>query len=206
MPASFATREEWLQAATQALREPVRITTGLEIPEVRIGVGFPRKGIRSNTRGECWSRSASQDGINEITVHLAVTDAPEALAILLHELCHAADDNVHKHGGPFRAAVQALGYEGPTKSYEVGADLRGKLATLADALGTYPSERGLDVTQPGSGGPKQAPRMIKCVCEACGFTFRTTRLWIKDHTLLDCPEPSCDGLVHVEPSQPDDSE
>ena len=40
-----------------------------------------------------------------------------------------------------------------------------------------------------------ASRNIKCVCDACGFTFRAARKWLKGG--LRCPRATCDGCVQT---------
>lgn len=201
MPAAFDTREEWLQTAALTLRNPVREVTGLEIPErVRIGVGFPRRGIRSNTLGECWSASASRDGIHEITIRITEHEPAQVLAVLLHELLHAALDNKHGHAGAFAKAHKAVGFEGSARESIMSHGLRLKLESLAEALGEYPGARGLTALDEGSGPKKQATRMIKCECETCGFTFRTTAKWIATAggDDLECPHPSCIGTIRID--------
>ena len=45
------------------------------------------------------------------------------------------------------------------------------------------------------GTPKQAARMIKCVCDECGWTFRAARSWIEK----GLPSCSCgDGVFIVQ--------
>ena len=100
----FETREEWLQAAADALREPFRKRAGLSVPEVRIGVGWPSGGMRTRTGGQTWARAASADGVNEITVRVDIHDAVDVLSILGHELIHAALDCKGGHGKTFQRA------------------------------------------------------------------------------------------------------
>lgn len=202
MPASFDTREEWLQAAAAALRNPMSELTGLALPErVRIGVGFPRQGQRSTVQGQCWSASASADGAPEITIRLTITEPVTALAVLLHELIHAADDNRSKHGGAFARAHRLVGFVGTATESEPSQALRGQLTTLAEALGEYPAAT-LDLDK-GSGPKKQSTRMIKFEC-SCGFVFRTTEKWAQGRVCLDCPNPECSDIA--ERAQQDDSE
>lgn len=195
---NFETREEWLAAAVEALRPVWLDRAGLTVPEVRVGVGFPSGGVRSAGQGQCWKRSASADGVNEITIRVTVLDAVEALSILGHELVHAAWDNQYGHGKKFARALNSLGFIGNPKSSVAGATLSAELATLADALGDYPGDEGLTVAALAK---KQGTRMLACTCETCGFKFRTTVKWIVTalgNGGLRCPDSECDGVVSAD--------
>lgn len=192
---TYKTREQWLQAAAVKLRRLLSDRAGLECPEVRIGVGWPSSGARSNVGGQCWARRVSADEIAEITIRVTITDAVTVLAVQLHEMIHAALDCEHKHGGPFKAAHTALGFTGSAKGCTPGDDLRADLAAIAERLGAYP---GAEFKAGVSSGPaKQTTRMIKAECEACGFTFRAARTWLEAAESLTCPDASCGGSVEV---------
>ena len=189
----FETREEWLQAAADALREPFRKRAGLSVPEVRIGVGWPSGGMRTRTGGQTWARAASADGVNEITVRVDIHDAVDVLSILGHELIHAALDCKGGHGKMFQRAFYKMGYVNDPKSHAVGDGLRTEYATLAASLGDYPSADGLAVA---ARKKKQTTRMIKCECPTCGFIFRTTAKWAEGRVLV-CPDEQCRNIVDV---------
>ena len=81
---TYATREEWLQAATNRLR-PIMQRRGSVVPDVlRIGVGWSSKGARSTVIGQCWPASASADGIPEVTIVVSQHDGIKVLDILAH--------------------------------------------------------------------------------------------------------------------------
>lgn len=193
MTALFETREEWLQAASVELRSVMLAETGLTIPNVRVGVGFTSGGLRTNELGQTWARKASKDGINEITVRVTVNDPVDVLAVLGHELIHAALDCKGAHGKTFTRAHLAMGYVSDSKGCVLGAELREAYAALTEALGDYPGDDGLAVAAMKK---KQTTRMRKCTCVTCGFTFRTTARWIADRA-LECPDVECEGAVHV---------
>lgn len=199
----FETREEWLQAAADALRTPMFSRTDLSVPDVRIGVGWPSGGMRTRTGGQTWARAASADGINEITVRVDIHDAVEVLCILGHELIHAALDCKGGHGKMFQRAFTRMGYVGTPKSHEPGADLRAEYATLAASLGDYPSADGLAVA---ARKKKQTTRMIRCMCTTCGVTFRLTQKWIDLFGgLLYCPS-GVHELVEIEKADEDEED
>ena len=182
MEQMFETREEWLQAAASMLREPMRDSARVSVPDVRIRTG-----------GQTWARAASADGVNEITVRVDVHDAIEVLCILGHELIHAALDCKGAHGKAFQRAFFGMGYTGNPKSADAGEELRAKYTMLAESLGQYPSADGLAVAAQKR---KQTTRMIKCACQECGFIFRTTSKWVEGRTLT-CPDADCAGNVEV---------
>lgn len=195
----FETREEWLQAAADALRQPFAERADLTVPPVRIGVGWPSGGMRTRTGGQTWARAASVDGVNEITVRVDVHDAVEVLAILGHELIHAALDCKGGHGKTFQRAFTRMGYVGSPKTHETGEQLRSEYAVLARALGDYPSADGLAIAAQKK---KQTTRMIKCECPVCGFIFRTTAKWVEGRTLI-CPDEACQSAVEIHASEED---
>ena len=190
----FETREEWLSAAADTLRGAFRSRAGIVVPAVRVGVGFPSTGLRSNVAGQTWKRAASRDNVNEITIRVTLDNPVEVLAVLGHELIHASFDCVGGHGKRFTAAASACGYVGDPKTASLSEPLRENMAALAEALGAYPGDSGLAVAAQAK---KQGTRMLKCVCSACGFTFRTTAKWIEGRALI-CPDENCQMAVSVE--------
>lgn len=199
---TFQTREEWLEAAVENLRPVLRARAGLEVPTVRVGVGFPSGGLRSNVGGQTWKREASEDGINEITIRVTVCDPVEVLAVLGHELIHAAMDCVGGHGKRFNTAFLAVGYTGSPKGCTPGNVLRTELASLSEALGNYPGDGGLAVAAEKK---KQGTRMLRCECAECGFVFRTTQKWVAAAVLgLSCPDANCGGTCNVDGAEADE--
>lgn len=195
LPLIWFTREEWLDAAVDAMRPAWERRTGLSIPKVRVGVGFPSGGLRSAVGGQTWTRASSPDGINEITIRVTLSDPVEVLAILGHELVHAAMDCKGGHGKRFASAMSMIGYVGSPKASEAGNVLKQELTALAEALGEYPGDAGLAVEAEKR---KQGTRMIRISCNSCGFVFRTTQKWVdKAAGSLSCPDYECGGDVTV---------
>lgn len=64
----YQTREEWLQAAAREFASELFEAQGYAVPRIRVGVGFPSAGKRSNVIGECWTRAASGDDTHEIII------------------------------------------------------------------------------------------------------------------------------------------
>lgn len=176
------TREAWLQALVAQLR-PWFEEVNLTVPAVRVGVGFTSKGARSTRIGECWSPSASADGVPEVFVHPRL-DAPEEVAhVLVHELIHASIGTDKQHGAAFKRPALALGLTGRMTATIPTDGLLDRLRPVLLNLGPYPHGR-LSGGR-ASTGPKQTTRMLKCECPGCGYTVRTTRKW------LDVATPTC---------------
>ena len=121
-------REAWLQAAVAKLT-PIFRAIGHEVPPVKTSIGFPSGGIRSNAIGQCWARSGAKDKLNHIFISPTLGSAYEAIDTLAHELIHAVDDCVHKHGKEFKAIALAIGMKGPMRSRNLSMTMR-HLGTL----------------------------------------------------------------------------
>jgi hypothetical protein len=169
-----ATREGWLLTACDALR-PRFSKSGGSIPEaLRVSVGWP-KGARGKSRaiGQCFPGSLCADAQTAIFVSPEIGDPIEALAILVHELVHAADDCVSGHRGPFKKLATAVGLVGKMTATTAGDDLRNHLTELADELGPFPHA----ALQSG-GQKKPGSRLLKAVCPECDYTVRVTAKWV----------------------------
>jgi ribosomal protein L37E len=173
-------REDWLNAAINALR-PLAKDRGYTIPDkVRASCGFPKSRGRGKAIGQCWSALASKDGTFETFIHPELEDSSRVLDILVHELGHASVGLDKKHHRPFAKFCEAFHLVGPWTSTTAGPDFTERVfAPVMSALGgiTYPHASltpGSETTEP----KKQSTRMLKCVCTACGFTARTTAKWL----------------------------
>lgn len=189
----YATREEWLVAATNDLR-PRFTAAGSPIPDVvRLSVGWP-KGKRGprNARvlGECYPPSASADLTRAIFITPEIADAPTVLSTLVHELAHAALPAGTGHKRPFAALATALGLVGKPTSTTAGEDLAADLAELATRLGEYPH-----AVMTMVGVKKQGTRMLKVECGECGCILRMTAKWIEEAGIPTC---GCGGSMHDE--------
>lgn len=134
------TREEWLNAAVDKLREGI---FGKEhpVPEVRVSVGWPGgRGPKQNTIGQCWHPEQSADGIGQIFISPVLSAPVEVLETLVHELVHAINhkngDNGHR--APFKRIAEPVGLEGEMTSTHAGEELAAKLEEIGDQLGKYP--------------------------------------------------------------------
>lgn len=189
--ARFATREEWLNAFLAAAR-PHFERVGYPLRDnVRVSIGFPSGGMRGRAIGECWGSTSSADGHFEIFLRPSLNDDARVADVLTHEAVHAAVGLAAKHGGAFKRCAVALGLEGKMTATVAGARWREWALPILAELGPMP---GAPLSEMHSGKPKQTTRLIKCECDACGFSFRTTRKHLDANPNgLRCPSHACDG-------------
>ena len=68
------TRELWLQNAVD-LVSPIFKNKGYTIPKVQVSCGFPSTGNKSKHVGQCWGKSSTNDGTNQLFIS-PVLDEP----------------------------------------------------------------------------------------------------------------------------------
>lgn len=181
---SVANRERWLLRAVDLFARRLFKHHDVTLPEVKVSVGFP--GGRGSKRhiGQHWAPEASDDKKGSIFIHPIIDDSEEVLAILVHELVHAAVGNKHGHGPVFRKLALKVGLEGPMRESVAGPELQVKLKAWVKQLGEYPHAKlNLDM------GPikKQTTRMIKMECGECGYIARASRKLIEHLGPVLCP-------------------
>lgn len=181
------TREQWLNAAVEALK-PLFSEVGVELPQVRVSVGWPSKGglaSKGKTIGQCWKKSVAADGVSQIFISPLLGD--ECIAVLAHELIHAWDDCKSQHKGEFARIARAIGLEGKLTVTTPGDKLADKLKVLIEQLGEYPHSV-LSAEEMGKQVKKQTTRMLKLVVKTCDceYTVRTTQKQI-DKGMPSCP-------------------
>lgn len=185
------TREEWLARFTEAAR-PLFKKYGAPLPKkVRCSVGFPSKGVRSSTIGECWSPDQTKDGVSEIFIRPSLQDDSSRIAdVLVHELCHAALPWGTGHGKAFKLLATSLGLTGKMTATVAGPAFHEWATPIIKELGKFP---GAALGGHLEGGKKkQTTRMIKLECDSCDWMCRTTAKHV--HPDLSCP--SCgDGYL-----------
>lgn len=195
---AHSTREGYLNAFVAAAR-PIFAAHNAPLPErIRVGVGFAlgsRKAI-----GQCWGSTASRDGTFEIFIHPGHKTAVDAVDTLTHELAHAADGCKNGHKAPFKRIATAVGLRGPMRSCggKGVPDWHKWADPILAELGDWPHAE-LDAATPPR--KPQGTRLLKCVCQECGFTFRTTARWAVGATLR-CPDDDCEGFVDCNGANP----
>jgi len=176
--AKFSTREEWLNAAAQAIRPLFDEIGAADYPKFRVSCGFPKGGRKAI--GQAWSAKASGDATAEVFIspkleRLAEAGQAGVLDVLLHELIHVIDRNENGHKGPFRKMAKALGLEGKMTATVASDALATRLLHLTAELGPYPHAQLSQLTI-----AKQSTRMLKVQCPGCGFICRTTQKWLDE--------------------------
>ena len=188
-------REAWLHAAMDAALRPYLQSVGIDVPPVRIGVGYGRGGERGSALSETKPRSHSHDNVNEITIRIAVTNPIQVLTVLLREAIHASQDTglpgmksrVHLEDKAFHDKCKAVGIL-LDSSRAITHDLEVNLTTLAVSLGDYPAA----AVAEDLGYSKQTTRMLAYVCPVCGMAFRTSKkhAWKVER----CTRNNCVGI------------
>jgi len=189
-------REAWLLGLAEAWR-PTLAGIG-PIPDIRITCGFPSKGGLARKRlvvGQCWSPTYSAAGRTEIFVSPLIDDTFQVAHIVLHELLHAVVGCVHGHRGPFKRAATSVGFVGKPTSTVPGEALASYVrCRLLPDLGPYPHARiehpQIKVSLPEFPEKEDAglrTRLIKAVCDDCGYVTRTTRKWLVHRGPPLCP-------------------
>ena len=178
------TREEWLLKAVNLLAPYFKRTTSLDVPDVRVSVGWPGGGSRRTRIGECWSGSCATDGLAQIFISPVLHEPVKVLGTLAHELVHATVGTKHGHKGEFRKVAKAIGLTGKMTATTVGDDLLPVLEGIAETLGEYP-HAALSLTD--AGRKKQTTRMLKVWCPNSEYTVRMTRKWLDEWGAPTCP-------------------
>jgi len=198
-------REQWLTRAIPHLAKIVNSADVADefkvtVPEaIQVSCSWPGRSKIERTIGQCWQSKAGK-GVTQVFISPLLNDPHDILAVLIHELVHAADDNESKHAGRFVKVIRAIGLEGKPTATHAGEALSQRLAAIADKLGDYP-HTGMDL----SANPikKQTTRMLKVQCESCGCIARMTAKWLDE-----AGEPTCGcggAMVFVPPTKKKES-
>jgi hypothetical protein len=177
---THTTRESWLKSAVARIRDDHRDLFAEHgdvtiLDNILISAGFPSKGgANGKTVGQCWATSAA-DGSAHIFINPIVSNPVEILAIICHEMGHAADDCKHGHKGPFVKMFKGLRLEGKPTCSGYGDRFKAYAWHLLEALGTYPHK----ALTPDPNAKKQKNRQLKMECPACGYAARAAKKWIE---------------------------
>lgn len=191
MHGTSAERHEWLEKAAVHVRK-LCAKHGIEVPEnVRVSVGWPfgtRKAI-----GQCFC-SGSVDKCREVFISpiMGSTDKRvdsrrkttiHILDVLAHEFVHAALPEGTGHKALFAKTCAKIDLVGKPTSTVPGPDFIDWAKKIVEKIGLYPAGALI-----GSTGKKtQTTRMLKCCCDECGYTVRTTQKWIAEAGAPICP-------------------
>ena len=183
---ALPTREAWLENCVSEFDRRVFSPFSHHLPRVKVAIGFPStKGVskRRRTLGQCWSREASDDGLNQIFINPTLTSAEQIVDVLAHELVHAVDDCKSGHKGAFWKICKAVGLtEGTPATASAGPSLKVTIEEICRDLGPLPHATLHAIDQER----KQTTRLLKVECPACGYTCRIAAKWI-EYGLPICP-------------------
>ncbi len=162
------TREQWLILAVSKLSEVLFKPAGYSVPTIRVSTGFT--GSRSGFKavGVHWKPAAAADNVGQIFISPLVSDSLEVLAILVHELVHATVGNEHGHGKVFKQCALKVGLTGKMTSTIASESLNQAFKQLD--LPDYPHSK----LNPKLARKKQSTRMIKMICQDCGYIARAS--------------------------------
>lgn len=167
-----ATREEWLTAATDALR-PMFAAHGAPLPQaIRVTCGFPSTAVRSGALGETWADTASRDKTIEVLISPVLDKPGEVLQVLISQLAHACPGAMN-FGNAYRDICQKMQIEPLRKDWKATRAAAGFDDAYRDtlqSLGIY-SHGALALN---AGRQKQTTRMLKAHC-GCGYIIRLTQ-------------------------------
>ena len=191
------TREEWLNHAAEVIRKAVA-KRGITVPPVKVSCSWPGGGSPVKRIGECWSKSASKAGVNEIFISPKLASSRKVICVLAHELAHAVDDCKHSHKKEFVRIGQEMGLEGKPTQMEPRPEFADAwTAVVVGKWGEFPHSE-LDKSQ--SPVKKQTTRLLKCECSDCGSIWRLTQTVIDridDDRGMSCPVCRAQGDDYI---------
>jgi hypothetical protein len=191
---TFATREQWLHAFADKAR-PHFASHGVYIASnIRISIGFPTKGYRSNTAGECIFPGASADGHYEIFINPRLTGDSRLADVLTHELIHASNGGIHGHKRDFATPAKALGLTGKMTATVASPKWDAWALPIIDELGPMPFAQIDGLTGPAK---KKQTFQHKVECPDCGWLARVNATHC--YPDMTCPLPDCGGELIVHP-------
>ena len=167
------TRELWLQNAVD-LVSPIFKNKGYTIPKVQVSCGFPSTGNKSKHVGQCWGKSSTNDGTNQLFISPVLDEPVQVLDTLVHELVHAIDDCMHHHGPEFKKIATDVGLQGLMREASAGPWLLEQLTTISRQLGKYPHSK---INLAHSSSKKTGPRP-RAKCKKCGYEVTPLKKWL----------------------------
>jgi hypothetical protein len=166
-------REIWLHNAVDML-SPIFKQKGYDMPKIKVSCGFPSTGNKSKHIGQCWGRSSTTEGVNQLFISPVLDEPVQVLDTLVHELVHAIDDCVHHHGPEFKKIATDVGLQGNMREATAGAWLKEQLTTIAKQLGKYPHTK---INLAHSASAKTGPRP-RAKCKKCGYEVTPLKKWL----------------------------
>ena len=166
-------REIWLQKAVELIF-PIFKNKGYTIPKVQVSCGFPSTGNKSKHVGQCWGKSSTSDGTNQLFISPILDEPVQVLDTLVHELVHAVDDCTHHHGPEFKKIATDVGLQGLMREASAGPWLLEQLTAISRQLGKYPHSK---INLAHSSSKKTGPRP-RAKCKKCGYEVTPLKKWL----------------------------
>ena len=166
-------REIWLQKAVELI-SPIFKNKGYTIPKVQVSCGFPSTGNKNKHVGQCWGKSSTSDGTNQLFISPILDEPVQVLDTLVHELVHAVDDCMHHHGPEFKKIATDVGLQGLMREASAGPWLQEQLTAISRQLGKYPHSK---INLAHSSGKKTGPRP-RAKCKKCGYEVTPLKKWL----------------------------
>ncbi len=182
----YKTREQWLEAAVKEVSKSIFAPKNIEVPAVRVSVGWPGgRGKKQGVVGQCFASFSSTDKVAQIFVSPAVDKTLSVLATLTHELVHAVDDCKSGHKKDFIKIAREIGFEAEWTSSENRTDaLTEKLQAVAEKLGEFPHAAIRQEERPTT----QPTYMRKLTCaHDDDYKLRMTRKMLDEYGAPICP-------------------
>jgi hypothetical protein len=181
MSTKIKTREEWLIKAT-ALLKPTFKKLNAPIPaKLMLGCGWPRGG-KAEVIGQCFGKTWTGDETTHIFISPTQANDIEVLAILAHELVHAAVGCEEGHKGRFKKVARELGLEGKLTATTVSekSPLYPLLQEISKKLGKYPHSKMSNKGKGSKGGSGYKwPRLVSPTIPE--YTFQMSPKLIAKH-------------------------
>jgi len=180
-PTPSLERQQWLEAACEALRTRFS-EAGYTVPaKVRVSIGHPKRAASCGRIGECWPPSTSSDSHAELFISPEIASGETILHVLAHEMIHATVGTEVGHGKMFKQCALKIGLIGPMRATTASPEFVAWAETVFNRIGPYPAGFLTD-------RPRQGTRMHKCECPMCGYLARVTRLWLSESGPPVCPK------------------
>ena len=179
-PAS-ADRELWLYSLADLIWGVVEEVGGAPPRNVAIGVGHPRAGARSKTRGDVWPTEATNGGKTQLIISLAVAGDDKVAAALLEQILRSAvpySRDKSARNDAFKALAGKVGLafataqRKPTLTLELEARLNDCIGRVVAELGHYDHKALNPDFDPGA--KTQGTRMRRVACPECQHPSRMT--------------------------------
>lgn len=185
----FKTREQWLTEAVELLRKKVFAPKNIEVPNVRVSVGWPGgRGKKTGVIGQCFPTASATDKQAQIFISPVVSSGLAVVITLAHELVHAADDCKSGHKGSFVKIAREIGFmpKWTVATEDVVTDeLKAICEEISDKLGEYPHAA---LTGQQKRPEVQKTYMLKVLCpEDPDYFVRMTQTKLDEYGAPLCP-------------------